>query len=47
MMFKIGQKVAIKLFIHPMINDTTIKSKEVLEEYQASMSHFYAEEVYL
>jgi serine/threonine protein kinase len=41
--FQIGQKVAIKIFIHP----ANLSRDQATEEYQASMDHFFAEENYL
>jgi len=39
----LGQKVAIKIFIHP----TNLSKDSAKQEYQASMDHFFAEEKYL
>jgi serine/threonine protein kinase len=46
MMFKVGKKVAIKIFTHPEVKDTSLERKDK-EEYEASLSHFNSEEVYL
>lgn len=44
--FKIGAKVAIKIFIHPKYPSST-NNEVQLAEYEASMSHFFNEEIFL
>lgn len=46
-MFKIGGKVAIKVFIHPKLSSSANNNEVQLAEYEASMSHFFNEEIFL
>ena len=47
LVFKLGAKVAIKIFIHPKLSSSTNDNEVQLAEYEASMSHFFNEENFL